>query len=157
MKTSKIFSNYTSHPTYNVVHVVITTDELSQFLFTVVLDQKKGRVFDGVVGAAAEVDEYFEDTTTVPPEVQTAFAIIRPAMVAQLERDEKAPGAVPDWVEAMQRIIHARDFHAEYAHYPPAYDIEGMSFDDWAADIAGAVLTANGVINRIPIDDYGKE
>lgn len=48
----------------------------------------------------------------------------------------------PACVIALARILHARDYHAEHGHYPPEFHI--TSFDDWAADIADATLTAHG-------------
>lgn len=43
-------------------------------------------------------------------------------------------------LEALQRIMEARDYHADHGEYPPDWLGEDQSFDDWAADIAWTVL-----------------
>lgn len=51
--------------------------------------------------------------------------------------------------EGLQRIIHARDYHAEHGKYPPQYEI--VCFDDWAADIADTVLETAGITDRLSV------
>ena len=43
-------------------------------------------------------------------------------------------------VEALRRIMDARDYHAEHGVYPPDWMADDQGFDDWAADIAATVL-----------------
>lgn len=46
-----------------------------------------------------------------------------------------------DALEALERIRVARDYHALQGEYPECYGIgDDQCFDDWAADIAEAVL-----------------
>jgi hypothetical protein len=42
---------------------------------------------------------------------------------------------------ALREIVRARDYHAEHGIYPPGtVDRANQCFDDWAADLAEAVL-----------------
>lgn len=63
---------------------------------------------------------------------------------AVLIRVDQLP-RVPDLICALERIRDARDFCADHGGYPdpPAGpDTRTQSFDDWAADVAGAALDA---------------
>lgn len=61
---------------------------------------------------------------------------------ARKERDERIQAEAPAMVEALRAIAEQRDHFAEHGryalgHFRPADD---QAFDDWAADLASAIL-----------------
>lgn len=47
-------------------------------------------------------------------------------------------------LSALKRIRDARDHSAEFGHYPDGTVGKGQQFDDWAADVASAVIEHSG-------------